>query len=126
MSCEDLTEEYYQCCDVCPPDFKSKPRGLSRPIVAPHLKDKSLHVKWADYEMLPMVAYPPGGALVGGDPDLRITAEEWARRAKGSKCYQCLSEVDIRRAAKLRVDWKFWVGCGLAGLGVTALLVSRK
>lgn len=119
-------EPYYECCDVCPPTLKKYRARLERPPPpVKHLRDSKLHGAFRNYELLPYAPYPPGGKPTGGDPELRISSEEWARRAKESDCYKCHVRVDVRAASRIQLDWKFWVGLGAAGLGVVTLALTR-
>lgn len=117
-----------ECCDVCPPVFKSeKVARLGRPAPAvTHLNRTELHQAYRDYALLPYAPYPPGGVPTGGDPDLRVSSEEWARRAKESDCYKCHVRQDVKRASKLELSWMFWVGLGAGALGAMTLVLTRK
>lgn len=117
-----------ECCDVCPPVLKKAPvTGLQRPLApVKHLTNTKYQRQFRDYELLPFAPYPPGGLPTGGDPDLRISSEEWARRAMDSECYKCHVRFDANRAARLRPNWMFWVGLGAGALGAMTLVLKRR
>ena len=124
-----MTEEL-PCDKFCPPPIPNdanKPR-LTRPLPAvPHLKNTKYHAAFRNYDKLPYAPYPPGGTPTGGDPALRISSAEWARRAAESECFKCNVREDVKAASRLHLDWRFWVGVGAASLGtVTILLTSKK
>lgn len=120
--------DYTSCDSVCPPVLKSAPKtGLQRPLApVKHLYQTKYQNQFRDYELLPFAPYPPGGTPTGGDPDLRISSEEWARRARESDCYKCHVRQDVKAASSLSVNWMFWVGLGAGALGAMTLVLKRR
>lgn len=120
--------DYSACESVCPPVLKAVPKtGLQRPLTpVKHLTNTKYQNAFRDYELLPFAPYPPGGVPTGGDPDLRISSEEWARRARESECYKCHVRQDVSAASSLKLNWMFWVGIGAGALGAMTLVLNRK
>lgn len=75
--------------------------------------------------MLPVAPYPPGTAPEGGAGNLQITAEKYGQLAIESPCFQCNLQQSVEAEMKLRLDWRFWLGLGAAGIGITMVLARR-
>lgn len=125
-----MSVDYSSCEKVCPPVLKeadaNKPRLARPPPPVKHLKNTALHRTFRNYDQLPYAPYPPGGVPTGGDPALRISSAEWARRAAESDCFQCHVRQDVKAASRLRLNWRFWVGVGGASLGAITILLTSK
>jgi hypothetical protein len=115
----------YELCGEPPSVYKLTQSRLTRPSAGPtHLTDVSLHDDYRDYMMMSVAPFPPDGKPTGGATG--VSVEELAELYKNSDYYKCQVDVNVRHAAALRLDWKFWVGLGAGALGVTLLVATKK
>lgn len=119
---QEPCDPYAEC--PCPPVIRL-PRVIKQKPKPGHLPEQ-YHAAYDDYSEMPMAPYPPGGTPRGGDESYNISPEEWAQMYQQSACYKCQVRVDVRHASSLEFGWKFWLGLGAAGIGVTLLVATKR
>lgn len=115
-----ITENQDPCSAVCPGDT-----GLELSKSRPNHLPERLWPRYQAWGSMPYAPYPPGGTPEFGIKELRISADEWARRARQSPCYRCEFEQRVKNASRLRFGWMFWTGLGAGALGLGMLAAMR-